>query len=622
VADTALAVGDTSTVTITFSEAVSGLTTADLTVANGALSGLASSDGGVTWTATFTPTADVADASNLITLDNTGVIDAAGNTGLGSTASNNYAIDTARPTATVVVTDTALAAGETSTVTITFSEAVSGFSNADLTVANGTLSAVSSSDGGITWTATFTPTADVTDASNLITLDNTGVTDAAGNTGLGSAASNNYAIDTARPTATIVVADAALKAGESSQVTITFSEAVSGLTTADLSVANGNLSGLASTDGGVTWTATFTPSAEVTDASNLIVLANTGVTDAAGNTGSGTTASNNFAIDTHGPQIIAISRADVSPNSGQQGLDYTVTFDEDVSGVDVADFALTGTGNAHGVIAGITRVDGHTYVVHLADVGGTGSLQLSLAASGSGIADLAGNTLTTGAQGPAYAVGGVAPTVLPPVVAPPAAPVFGHASAVSLLAPVSSAQLPTIYFGEASPPRTFELPFQIGSGVLDGLATLNSPPRGLPDHGDWSDLAWPAQLSVETNTAFSVPLPAMDILQVSAADGRPLPSWLVFDPVAGTLSGTAPHGFNGALALLLTVRDSHGHIHDVPLQLSATKAAATREGRPAVTAKPALAAQFGAQRQGGDHAALLRQLAVAQRHATGALVHS
>jgi hypothetical protein len=40
-------------------------------------------------------------------------------------------------------------------VTITFSEAVSGLTTADLTVSNGTLSTVSSSDGGITWTATF-----------------------------------------------------------------------------------------------------------------------------------------------------------------------------------------------------------------------------------------------------------------------------------------------------------------------------------------------------------------------------------------------------------------------------------------------------------------------------------
>ncbi|WP_258394448.1 Ig-like domain-containing protein [Paenibacillus sp. MDMC362] len=118
--------------------------------------------------------------------------------------------------------------GETSQVTITFSEAVSGFTLADLTVANGTLSGLSSSDGGVTWTATLTPVIGITDATNVITLDNTGVQNAAGNTGTGTTDSNNYAIDTLRPTATIVIADTALKDGETSLVTITFSEAVLG----------------------------------------------------------------------------------------------------------------------------------------------------------------------------------------------------------------------------------------------------------------------------------------------------------------------------------------------------------------------------------------------------------
>ncbi|MEE4375884.1 Ig-like domain-containing protein, partial [Pseudomonas alliivorans] len=173
----ALSVGETSLVTITFSEAVTGFTNADLTVTNGTLSAVNSNDGGVTWTAILTPTTSVTDATNLITLDNTGFANASGNIGSGVTSSNNYAIDTQRPTATVVVADNALSIGETSLVTITFSEAVTGFTNADLTVANGTLSAVSSSDGGITWTATLTPAAGVTSASNSVTLSNTGVTD-------------------------------------------------------------------------------------------------------------------------------------------------------------------------------------------------------------------------------------------------------------------------------------------------------------------------------------------------------------------------------------------------------------------------------------------------------------
>ena len=65
-----------------------------------------------------------------------------------------------------MVADTALQAGETTLVTFTFNEAVSGFTNADLTVENGTLSPVSSSNGGVTWTATFTPSANITTRSN------------------------------------------------------------------------------------------------------------------------------------------------------------------------------------------------------------------------------------------------------------------------------------------------------------------------------------------------------------------------------------------------------------------------------------------------------------------------
>ncbi|WP_146907967.1 Ig-like domain-containing protein [Arenimonas daejeonensis] len=137
----------------------------------------------------------------------------------------------AGPTATIVVADTALAASETSTVTITFSTAVTGFATGDLTVANGVVSGLASSDGGTTWTATLTPTAGINDPSNVIVLDNAGVTNAGGTPGTGTTTSNNYAIDTQRPTATVVVADTALAAGETSTVTFTFSEAVTGFST-------------------------------------------------------------------------------------------------------------------------------------------------------------------------------------------------------------------------------------------------------------------------------------------------------------------------------------------------------------------------------------------------------
>ncbi|MFN9587779.1 MAG: beta strand repeat-containing protein [Pseudomonadaceae bacterium] len=577
--DTALSIGETATVTITFAERVVGLDTADFTVAGGTLTGLSSADGGLTWTATFTPDSNLSDATNVITLDNTGVMDLAGNIGSGTTDSVNYAIDTQRPTASIVVTDTALRAGQSTTVTITFSEAVVGLTMADFSVANGTLSNLSTSDN-ITWTATLTPSSNVTDTTNLVTLDNTGVQDTAGNAGVGTTDSNNYAIDTQRPTAGIVITDTALKAGQSTTVTITFSEAVTGLTTADFSVANGTLGNLSSSDGGITWTATLTPDADVTDATNLITLNNTGYTDAAGNTGTGTTDSNNYAIDSKAPaitsvgvpangtyvagdaldftvnfdeavtvdtaggtprlaitldtggtvyanylsgsgstalvfrltiangqqdsngiaigtnlqsngatlrdaagndtattlnnvgatsavlvdaappQVTGIALDDTSPTTNST-LGFTVTFSEDVNGVDLTDFALATTGSASGTLLSLVQIDARTYRITVGGVTGQGTLGLSLTAAGSGIVDAVGNTLQSNFSSAGYTLGGLntgdpefranpTPNVPTTPTAPPQPNVPG--------APPSSTTSPLL------PPPLFEQP-TLGSGV-------------------------------------------------------------------------------------------------------------------------------------------------------------
>ncbi|MCU0118468.1 Ig-like domain-containing protein [Pseudomonas sp. B2M1-30] len=404
VADNALRVGETSLVTITFNEAVSGFTNADLTIANGTLSAVSSSDGGITWTATFTPTNSITDTTNLITLDNTGVVDLAGNAGTGTTDSNNYAIDTQRPTATIVVTDTNLIAGETSLVTITFSEAVTGFTNADLTIANGTLSAVSSSDGGITWTATFTPTAGINDATNLITLNNTGIADLAGNAGAGTTDSNNYVIDTQRPTATIVVADNALKIGETSLVTITFSEAVTGFTNADLTIANGTLSAVSSSDGGITWTATFTPTNSITDTTNLITLDNTGVVDLSGNAGTGTTNSNNYAIDTQRPTATVVV-AQSALKIGDTSL-VTITFSEAVTGFTNADLTI-----ANGTLSAVSSSDGGiTWTATFTPSASITDTTNLITLDNTGISDLAGNAGSGTTDSNNYAIDTQRPT--------------------------------------------------------------------------------------------------------------------------------------------------------------------------------------------------------------------
>jgi hypothetical protein len=104
--------------------------------------------------------------------------------------------DQTGPQVTIIVADTYVMRGETSLVTFVWSEVVSGFSLADVTADNGTLSGLSTSDN-ITFTATFTPTGtEIVDATNVVTVDLEGVQDSSGNWGVGDATSNNYTVDT------------------------------------------------------------------------------------------------------------------------------------------------------------------------------------------------------------------------------------------------------------------------------------------------------------------------------------------------------------------------------------------------------------------------------------------
>src|SRR5207302_1441286 len=118
-------------------------------------------------------------------------------------SSANYAIDTKAPTvSSIAIVDRKSVGkgktGETGTVTITFSEKVTGFTASDVTVTNGSIGAVSSADGGKTWTATFTPAA-TTEASAHVSVANS-YTDFAGNAGTASGTDGTILVDTKAPT--------------------------------------------------------------------------------------------------------------------------------------------------------------------------------------------------------------------------------------------------------------------------------------------------------------------------------------------------------------------------------------------------------------------------------------
>ncbi len=202
----ALKAGETAIITFTFSEDPGTTfswngTLGDVTVTGGTLSAISST--GLTRTATFTPTANINNGTVLISVSEGNYTDAVGNIGAEAVFSN-IIYDTQIPTATIVVTNDVLSIGEDSLVTISFNEAVVGFDNTFLTLSNGTLSNIVSSNGGITWTGTFSPTNNIEVAINTITLDNTRLVDLAGNVGIGTTESNNYVIDTKAPVPTLI----------------------------------------------------------------------------------------------------------------------------------------------------------------------------------------------------------------------------------------------------------------------------------------------------------------------------------------------------------------------------------------------------------------------------------
>ncbi|MCW8208621.1 hypothetical protein D8B24_16690 [Verminephrobacter aporrectodeae subsp. tuberculatae] len=347
VADMHLGIGETTTVTFTFSEAVTDLVLNDLYYLYANWRVLSFSDprpsgtSRTIWTATVAP---FANGDCNIGVDMRTVTDLAGNAGLERTVTNasRVIVDLVRPTAAstnpITFADTDLGLGETTTVTFRFSEAISGFAldDIDLSQAHGTLGGLRSTSGdgssGDTWTALFTPTANTTSLTNTLAINLSGVRDIAGNAGQGSVRSDNYTVKTQPPTATITLANSRIKAGETTAVTFTFSETVTGFTRDDvvLSDANGTLGEPTTSDNGRTWTATFTPTANVEDSSNTISVNLAGVTNTAGTAGSGQASSANYGIDTRRPTVVAITVADMHLGIGETTT-VTFTFSEAVT---------------------------------------------------------------------------------------------------------------------------------------------------------------------------------------------------------------------------------------------------------------------------------------------------
>ncbi|AVN30811.1 hypothetical protein AM467_15805 [Acinetobacter baumannii] len=325
--DPALTATESTTISFTFSEAVSGFDIDDITPVGGTLSNLVQSTTNPNvWTATFT--ADGSGAAPSISVADGAYTDLAGNLGTGDVldGTDGFVVDTLAP-APVITIDPV-----TNAITIDFGEAVNAVDGSPLTadaleglldIANGTLTGlVDNGDGS--FSGTLVPAADF-EGDVVVNVPAGIVTDVAGNANL--TATESLTVDTLAPGLVITALDPALTATESTTISFTFSEAVSGFDIDDITPVGGTLSNLVqSTTNPNVWTATFT--ADGSGAAPSISVADGAYTDLAGNLGTGDVldGTDGFVVDTLAPAPVIT----IDPVTNA----ITIDFGEAVNAVD------------------------------------------------------------------------------------------------------------------------------------------------------------------------------------------------------------------------------------------------------------------------------------------------
>jgi large repetitive protein len=224
---TDLGVGSATTIDITLSEPATDFTLADLTASHGTLSEFTPQPGddGTHYSVVFTPEANYTGTGG-VTLADGRFTNAAGNANGGAIApagTGDLAIDTTPPSVTITSDVSALAIGQTATITFTFSkDPGNSFDASDIKVNGGTLSRLTNHTGKI-WTAHFTPTDDSSGQAS-ITVGKAQYTDAAGNLGA-AGTSPTLTLDTQGPVAELSPANATTVL-PGKDLVLNFSEAV------------------------------------------------------------------------------------------------------------------------------------------------------------------------------------------------------------------------------------------------------------------------------------------------------------------------------------------------------------------------------------------------------------
>jgi len=386
-------------VTVTFSKTVTGFTASDIVPSNATVSNFSGSF--ASYSFDLTPI-----VTGLVTADIPAgaAFDSSLQPSL-ATPQFQRTYDPAFPTVTSIVRSAAdgnPTNAASVNFTVTFSESVTGVDSADFSITTGIsgTSVMGVTGSGTTRTVTVnTGTGAVTGTIRLDLIDNDTILDLALNQ-LGGAGVGNgnfitgqfFTIDKASPTVTMSSATTNPTNVASFLVTVTFNEAVTGLTSSDITIVNGSQSGFAGS--GASYSFTLAPEADG------LVTADISAGVAVDAVGNGNLSAPQFQR-TYDTLVATVLNVDTSVPDGTYGLNAVipirVTFDEAVSVVGTPTLTVE-TGTSDAVVSYSSGSGTATLIFNYTVAASHTSSDLdcvsitSLALNGGTITDLSGNT--------------------------------------------------------------------------------------------------------------------------------------------------------------------------------------------------------------------------------------
>lgn len=386
--------------TATFSETVTGFTSAGVTIGGTATGTLVANVTGSGTTYNVAISGMLTSGTVIVTVNASAAQDAAGNNSTASTSTDNtVTFDNLSPDVTINQGSGQSDPTSTSPIVfdVVFTEVVTGFASGSLSftgsTAGGTLSG-SISGSGTTYTVSVSGM--TTSGTVIVSINPNAAQDAAGNFSAGSTSTDNSVQWNAPPNPTVTINQAVAQAdptnGTTINFTVVFSEAVSGFATGDVT--------LSGTAGATTGTVTGGPTTYnvavtgMTGPGTVIAAINAGVCTSVATTQpnlASTSTDNTVTFDNVAPTVTVNQAVTQTDPTSTAPINFRVQFSESVTGFASGDIAFTGS-TAGGTLSATITGGPSDYNVAVSGMTTAGSVIIIVATGAA--SDAAGNTST------------------------------------------------------------------------------------------------------------------------------------------------------------------------------------------------------------------------------------